>query len=141
MTPSQQYSYAVGRRKSSTAIVKLFPRGSGKFAVRQPNGKIQALVDYFGGNVHLLDNAMAPFFAIDKNLHKQFDAEIVISGGWISWQSDAIKLGFSRSLIISNPQHRLTLKPLRMLKRDGRIKERKKPGLKKARKAPTRSKR
>ncbi len=89
----------------------------------------------------MLDNAMSPFYGIDKDLHKKYDAEIVIRGGGISGQSDAIRLGFARSLILSSPDFRKTLKPLGHLKRDDRIKERKKPGLKKARKAPTRSKR
>ena len=89
----------------------------------------------------MLDNALAPFYAIDKNLHKQYDAEIVIRGGGISGQSDSIRLGFARALILSSPDNRQTLKPLGLLKRDGRVKERKKPGLKKARKAPTWSKR
>jgi small subunit ribosomal protein S9 len=72
---------------------------------------------------------------------KQYDAEIIISGGGIAGQSNAIRLWFAKSLIESNPEWRLTLKPYGMLVRDARIKERKKPGLKKARKAPTWSKR
>ena len=75
------------------------------------------------------------------DLLKQFDADIKVIGGGIAGQSDAIKLAFARALIDYNPEWRLTLKPYGLLKRDPRIKERKKPGLKKARKAPTWSKR
>jgi small subunit ribosomal protein S9 len=72
---------------------------------------------------------------------KKFDAEITITGGGIAGQSDAIRLGFARALILHDADFRLTLKPYGLLKRDPRVKERKKPGLKKARKGPTWSKR
>ncbi len=138
---SKKYSYAVWRRKSSTAVVKLFKSWSGKFTVTKANGKQVSLQEYFGGNWYMFDNALRPFLVIDKNFHKGFDAEITIRGGWLAGQSDAIKLGFARSLIIEDEGIRPTLKSAGTLKRDGRIKERKKPGLKKARKAPTWSKR
>ena len=141
MAEARQYNYAVGRRKSSTAVIKLYPNGKGTFTVRLSSGKTLPLKDYFGGNTYMMDNVLSPFYAIDKNFHKKYDAEIVIRGGGMSGQSDAIRLGFSRALTLSSPDFRLTLKPLGFLKRDGRIKERKKPGLKKARKAPTWSKR
>jgi small subunit ribosomal protein S9 len=89
----------------------------------------------------LYENAVMPLLVLGKEYITQFDAEIVIRGGWIAGQSDAIKLGFARALINWNAELRTTLKPYGLLKRDPRIKERKKPGLKKARKAPTRSKR
>lgn len=100
-----------------------------------------SLADYFGGNVYLLDTALAGFYAIDKDLFKKYDADISVSGGGIAWQADALKLAFSRALKEWSPDHRSVLKPLGLLKRDGRIKERKKPWLKKARKSPTWSKR
>lgn len=138
---TKKYAYAVWRRKSSTAVVKLFKNGSGKFTVTKANGNKVSLKEYFGGNRYMFDNALRPFLVMDKNLHKGFDAEITIRGGWLAWQSDAIKLGFARSLILEDETMRPTLKGAGTLKRDGRIKERKKPGLKKARKAPTWSKR
>ena len=76
----------------------------------------------------------------ELNLNK-FDAEIKIVGWGIAGQSDAIRLAFSRALVEWNSDLRPTLKPHGLLKRDPRVKERKKPGLKKARKAPTWSKR
>jgi small subunit ribosomal protein S9 len=89
----------------------------------------------------MLDNALRPFLTMDKNLHKGYDAEITIRWGGLAGQSDAIKLGFARALIVNDEGMRPTLKWAGTLKRDGRVKERKKPGLKKARKAPTWSKR
>jgi small subunit ribosomal protein S9 len=139
--PKQDYFYAVGRRKSSTAVVKLFPKGSGKFTVTQTNGTSSTVEEYFGGNWYMLDNLYAPFHTIDKKYMNDFDAEITIRGGGLAGQSDAIKLGFARALVAYNPELRQSLKPHGHLKRDGRIKERKKPGLRGARKRPTWSKR
>ncbi len=138
---AKEYNYAVGRRKETSAVVKLFPKGKGKFNTRKANGKELELKEYFGGNTHLYENAIMPLLVLGKEYVTQFDAEIVIRGGGISGQSDAIKLWFARALINWNAELRTTLKPYGLLKRDPRIKERKKPGLKKARKAPTRSKR
>lgn len=97
--------------------------------------------EYFGGNWYMLDNLYAPFHVIDKKYMNDFDAEITIRGGGLAGQSDAIKLAFARSLVAYNPELRQLLKPHGHLKRDGRIKERKKPGLRGARKRPTWSKR
>ncbi len=135
-----QYNYSVGRRKESTATVKLYPQGTGNHTVTY-NGKTKTLKEYFGGAHYLLENALTPFAILGGDVIKQYDAEIIISGGGIAGQSNAIRLWFAKSLIESNPEWRLTLKPYGMLVRDARIKERKKPGLKKARKAPTWSKR
>jgi small subunit ribosomal protein S9 len=89
----------------------------------------------------LIENSLFPFSVIGDGTQKKFDAIIVASGGGLMGQSDAIRLAFSRALIKSKEEWRLTLKPQGLLKRDPRIKERKKPGLKKARKAPQWSKR
>lgn len=135
-----QYNYSVGRRKESTAVVKLFPQGSGNHTITH-NGKKKTLKEYFWGAHYLLENALTPFSILGGDVVKQYDAEITVSGGGIAGQSNAIRLGFAKALIESNPEWRLALKPYGMLVRDARIKERKKPGLKKARKAPTWSKR
>lgn len=135
-----QYNYSVGRRKESTAVVKLYPQGSGNYTITH-NGKKQTLKEYFGGALYLVDNAFTPFAIIGGDVLKQYDADITVTGGGVAGQSNAIRLGFAKALIESNPEWRLTLKPYGMLARDSRIKERKKPGLKKARKAPTWSKR
>lgn len=138
---NKEYFSAVGRRKESTAVVKLFPKGTGNLIVKSASEKERTLQEYFGGNLYLLQNALLPFETLGKGVSNQFDAEITVKWGWIAGQADAIKLGISRALIIRNTDSRLTLKPFWLLKRDPRIKERKKPGLKKARKRPTWSKR
>lgn len=137
----KEYNYALWRRKESAAVVKLFSNGSGKITVKTPNIESISLKDYFGGNKHLYANAISAFEKLGKDFINKFDAEISVHGGWISGQADAIKLGLSRALIDFDADLRPTLKPYGLLRRDARIKERKKPGLKKARKAPTWSKR
>jgi len=138
---AKEYNYAVGRRKETSAVLKLFPKGKGDFKVKTSNGTEKSLKEYFGGNTHLYDNAVSPLTTLGRDYLKDFDAEITIRWGWISGQSDAIKLAFARALIDYNTDLRTQLKPFGLLKRDPRIKERKKPWLKKARKAPTWSKR
>ena len=138
---NREYTNAVGRRKETTATVKLYAKGAGNILVKTVTGKEHTLADYFGGNVYLYKNAVLPFTTLGNDVLKKFDAEIKIVGGGIAGQSDAIKLAFSRALVEWNSDLRPTLKPHGLLKRDPRVKERKKPGLKKARKAPTWSKR
>ena len=137
----KEYTYAIGRRKETTAVVKLFGKGVGNFVIKTSNGSQKDLKTYFGGNTYLFDAALSPLTTLGTNYLKQFDMEINVHGGGISGHADAIKLGLARALIEWNSEFRLTLKPYGLLKRDSRIKERKKPGLKKARKAPTWSKR
>ena len=138
---NREYTNAVGRRKETTVTVKLYAKGAGNILVKTVTGKEYTLADYFGGNVYLYKNAVLPFTTLGNDVLKKFDAEIKIVGGGIAGQSDAIKLAFSRALVEWNSDLRPTLKPHGLLKRDPRIKERKNPGLKKARKAPTWSKR
>jgi len=138
---NKEYNYAIGRRKETSAVVKLYAKGTGNFQLTTANGVQKSLQEYFGGNLYLLENALAPFTTLGADMAGKFDATIKVAGGGISGQADAIKLGFARALIDWNPEFRLTLKPYGLLKRDPRIKERKKPGLKKARKSPTWSKR
>ncbi len=138
---NKEYTYAIGRRKETTAIVKLFAQWSGKFTVKTSNGSQKSMADYFGGNLYLLEAALSPLNTLGADYLKKFDADIIINGWGIAGQADAIKLGFARALIGWDPDLRPTLKPYGLLKRDPRIKERKKPGLKKARKGPTWSKR
>ena len=138
---NKEYTYAIGRRKETTAVVKLFWQGNGSYTIKTSNGSQKPLADYFGGNLYLLDAALSPFKTLGPDYIKKFDADIVVSGWGIAGQADAIKLGFARALIEWDPDLRVTLKPYGLLKRDPRIKERKKPGLKKARKGPTWSKR
>ncbi len=138
---NREYTNAVGRRKETTATVKLYAKGAWNYLVKTASGKEYSLADYFGWNVYLYQNAIQPFTTLGSDVVKKFDAEIKIVGGGIAWQSDAIRLAFSRALVEWNSDLRPSLKPHGLLKRDPRVKERKKPGLKKARKAPTWSKR
>lgn len=137
----QQYYYAVWRRKTSTATIKLFAKWTGKFSVRTSNDSEKELKEYFGGAQHFIDAALSPISILGPEYLNKFDGEIVIRWGGTSWQADAIKLALARAIIERNSELRATLKPQWVLKRDPRRKERKKPGLKKARKAPTWSKR
>ncbi len=129
---SKQYFYSVGKRKTAIARVKLFEGGSGDMLVNEQKAK-----EYLTGAQ--IENALAPLALIEKK--KEFDIEVKVIGGGKSAQSDAIRLGISRALLLIDPDLRTTLKREGYLRRDARIKERKKPGLKRARKAPQFSKR
>lgn len=123
--------YGTGRRKEAVARVRLIP-GTGKFTV---NGK-DALA-YFGRQ-QLVDAAMAPFRVTDTQGH--FDIVARCNGGGISGQSGAVRLGVARALLEAG-DYRPELKKAGFLTRDARAVERKKYGLKKARKRPQFSKR
>ncbi|WP_283169833.1 30S ribosomal protein S9 [Curtanaerobium respiraculi] len=123
--------YGTGRRKNAIARVRLVP-GSGKVTV---NGK-DALA-YFGRQ-QLVDNAIAPFKVTDTEGH--FDVIALLNGGGVSGQSGALRHGISRALL-SAGEYRAELKKAGFLTRDSRMVERKKYGLKKARKRPQFSKR
>jgi small subunit ribosomal protein S9 len=130
---SVQYYEGVGRRKESTARVRLMA-GSGRFIVNEKNGE-----DYFTrlGDVQAI---MAPLQAAGEN-PSQLDVTVVVKGGGVTGQTEAVQLGLARALLLMNPDLRSTLRKGGFLTRDPRVKERKKPGLKRARKAPTYTKR
>ena len=131
-TDKRQHYYSVGKRKTAIARVRLFDDGSGKVTV---NGfKLQ---EYFSGVQ--IENAIAPLALIEKK--QAFDVEAIVIGGGKAAQSGAVRLGISRALLLHDPDLRPTLKHEGYLRRDARIKERKKPGLKRARRAPQFSKR
>lgn len=124
---------AVGRRKQAIARVRITP-GSGTFTV---NGR--TLAEYFPNKLHqqLIND---PFKVLD--LLGSYDVIARITGGGPSGQAGALRLGIARSLnLIDEENNRATLKKAGFLSRDARVKERKKAGLKKARKAPQFSKR
>jgi small subunit ribosomal protein S9 len=123
---------AVGRRKASVARV-FISKGKGKVTI---NGK--DIKDYF--SVEFLRNKIAEPLAATETTGN-FDFIVNVSGGGIKGQAEAIQLGISRALLLIDEEHRLALKPLRMLKRDARVVERKKPGFRKARKKEQFSKR
>lgn len=122
----QDYFYALGRRKSATARVRL----SGGKGVITINGK--PATDYFSGSEFLLNELNQPFALLDKE--KQFDVSVVVAGGGPSGQADAIRLGIAKTLVLVNEDYKSTLKRADLLSRDSREKERKKFGLKGARK-------
>lgn len=120
-----------GRRKEAVARVRLIP-GTGKVVV---NGR--DALNYFGRQ-QLVDNALAPFRVTDTVDH--FDVFVNCDGGGINGQSGAIRLGIARALLTAG-EYRADLKKAGFLTRDARAVERKKYGLKKARKRPQFSKR
>lgn len=119
------YFYALGRRKSATARVRL-QNGKGNIVV---NGK--PVLEYLDGSEYLLNELKKPFAVIEKDT---FDVSVVVSGGGVAGQVDAIRLGIAKSLAAMNEDLKGTLKRAELLGRDPREKERKKFGLKKARK-------
>lgn len=120
------YFYGLGRRKSATARVRL-TSGKGQVTI---NGKSAA--EYFADSKTLLARMQEPFIALD-NVNK-FDVSAVVSGGGHEGQADAIRLGISKALVVLNEDFKSTLKRADLLSRDSREKERKKFGLKGARK-------
>ena len=120
-----------GRRKNAVARVRLVP-GTGKVTVNGRDGK-----EYFGREA-LLDYAKTPFKVTDTQ--DQFDVIALCDGGGISGQSGALRLGIARALLNAG-DYRADLKKAGFLTRDARVVERKKYGLKKARRAPQFSKR
>lgn len=125
---AKKYFYAVGRRKSSIATIRLYPQGKGSVLINQKN-----LQDYFPHEIHQL-NLLLPLTT--TSLLNKFDLEVRVKGGGLTGQSDAIKLGIARALLLWNKDLRPVVKTHGLLTRDSRVKERKKPGLKRARRAP-----
>jgi len=129
----QKDTIGVGRRKRATARVFLVP-GEGNIVINKIPGE-----KYLQYNVTYLNTIWAPLKEV--NLDKQFDIVVLVKGGGLTGQTEAIQLGVARLLCKMNPENRPVLKPFGFLTRDARIKERKKYGLRKARKAPQYSKR
>ena len=123
---------STGRRKGAVARVRLTP-GDGGFTV---NGR--SVDDYFPTRVHRMV-ARGPLTAIERE--RDYDVAVTIRGGGISGQAGAVRLGIARALVELDPELRAQLKAEGFLRRDAREKERRKYGLKKARKAPQYSKR
>ena len=128
-----EYFEGVGRRKESTARVRVMS-GAGKFTV---NDKEAA--DFFTRSGDL-ENILKPFAAIGQE-RNAYDVTVVVSGGGVTGQTSAVTLGLSRALLKVNSEWNSAMRKAGLLTRDARVKERKKPGLKRARKAPTYTKR
>lgn len=128
-----QYYEGIGRRKESTARVRIIS-GSGNFVI---NGK--ALDEYFP-RLGDKEKILTPL-DITGESRGQLDVSVLVKGGGVTGQSEAVKLGLARALIKMIPDYQPILRKAGHLTRDPREKERKKPGLKRARKAPTYTKR
>jgi small subunit ribosomal protein S9 len=128
-----QYYEGIGRRKESTARVRVMS-GSGNFIVNE-----KPLDGYFNrlGDMQAI---LAPIEAAGEN-REALDVTVVVKGGGVTGQTSAVQLGVARALVKMNPDLRPVMRKGGFLTRDARIKERKKPGLKRARKAPTYTKR
>lgn len=124
---ASNYFYALGRRKSATARIRLL-NGKGNIVI---NGK--AAADYFENSKTLLAELQRPFAALEIEPTK-FDVTVVVSGGGHAGQADAIRLGIAKSLVLLNEDYKGTLRRADLLGRDPREKERKKFGLRGARK-------
>jgi small subunit ribosomal protein S9 len=128
-----QYHEAVGRRKESTARVRVM-EGSGTFVVNE-----KAANAYFTRMGDLQD-ILRPFAVVGEDVSK-YDISVKVRGGGVAGQTEAVRLGVARALQALNANWTAALRKYGLLTRDAREKERKKPGLKKARKAPTYTKR
>jgi len=129
----QAYHYAAGRRKTAIARVRLYP-GSGQIVV---NGK--PAPDYFGGRLIHQASLTEPLRVV--GMTDRFDVSVRVVGGGVSGQAGAIRHGIARALLKVDEELRPVLKRAKLLTRDARVKERKKVGLKRARKAPQYTKR
>ncbi len=129
----QKNNIGVGKRKRSVARVFLVP-GQGNLLINKTNGD-----KYLQYNDTYLNTVWSPLEKL--SLEKQFDIVAIVNGGGLTGQSQAIQLGIARLLCKMDQKNRAILKPFGFLTRDSRIKERKKYGLRKARKAPQYSKR
>ena len=128
-----QYYEGVGRRKAASARVRITAGGTGNVIINDKDGS-----DYLPrpGDVDIL---LEPLTLLGQA--KSYDVSVHVNGGGISGQRDAILLGLARALVKVDEQSKGQLRDAGYMTRDARVKERKKPGLKRARKAPTYTKR
>ncbi len=128
-----KYAYGLGRRKSATARARLY-KGKGSITINDKPAS-----EYLSGNSTMLAEVTDPLALVNKQ--KEFDVTIRVSGGGLAGQVDAIKLAIAKALTVDHSDLRTTLKKAELLKRDPREKERKKYGLRSARKREQYSKR
>ena len=129
---AEQYYEGIGRRKASTARVRVMS-GTGEFTVNE-----KTLEEFFTrpGDIETI---LGPLETVGRR--NSLDVSVLVKGGGVTGQSDAVKLGVARALLKLDPDLKPALRKSGFLTRDPREKERKKPGLKRARKAPTYTKR
>jgi small subunit ribosomal protein S9 len=133
MNTEKIISYGIGRRKEAIAQV-ILTSGTGDLIINEKSGTL-----YLQNNLSYLQKINNPFLLL--GIEKQFNIKIKTAGGGLTGQTDAITLGIARALTKLDLKNRSILKTAGLLTRDARIKERRKYGLKKARKAPQFSKR
>lgn len=133
MTEKARYHYGTGRRKTAVARVRMYP-GKGTITV---NGK--TVPEYFGGRSNHHAALETPLRL--TNTTGRYDIVVKVVGGGVSGQVGAVRHGIARALVRSDEELRPVLKRAKLLTRDARVKERKKVGLKRARKAPQYTKR
>lgn len=127
------YIKSIGRRKAAIATVRFFFGGSGKITINE-----KVFEDYFPTAL-LQQTVLAPLE--QTHTREQFNIVVHVRGGGVTGQAESVRLGIARSLILINPELRTTLKKLGFLRRDARVRERKKYGLRSARRAPQWAKR
>jgi small subunit ribosomal protein S9 len=132
-TERPAYYYGTGRRKSAVARVRLYP-GNGQMIINSKSPE-----DYFGGR-GLYQQMIQQPLALTDNAGK-YNITVKVLGGGVTGQAGAVRHGLARALIQADVNFRSVLKKAGLLSRDARVKERKKPGLKRARKAPQYTKR
>jgi small subunit ribosomal protein S9 len=129
---TEHYHYGLGRRKSSVARVRLYP-GTGNVII---NGKpAEAVIP----RESLRMDMLSPLTLTENS--RAFNVQVVAAGGGVSGWAGAIRQGIARALVVADESYRPALRTEGLLTRDSRVKERKKPGLKRARKAPQYTKR
>jgi small subunit ribosomal protein S9 len=128
-----QYYEGVGRRKQSIARVRIM-NGSGLFTVNEKDAPA-----YFN-RLGDLESVLAVLKAAGQDA-KSYDISVKVLGGGVTGQTDSVQLGLARAMVKMNPENVSAMRKGGFLTRDARVKERKKPGLKRARKAPTYTKR
>lgn len=130
---SEKYFSGIGRRKSATASIRLYPQKRGTEKPYDLTVNKKDYLTYFP-LVKLQEVSVSPLNVL--NLQNRFKITVLTAGGGIAAQAEAVRLGIARTLIAINPLFKKPLKRAGFLTRDPRKKERKKPGLKKARRAP-----
>jgi small subunit ribosomal protein S9 len=129
----QQYYEGIGRRKTSTARVRLYVGGTGNFVVNDKAGQ-----EYFSREQ---DYKRLMEVLASTGTEGRYNVSAHVNGGGVTGQADAVRMGLARALVRIDPGFREVLRRGGSLTRDARAKERKKPGLKRARKAPQYTKR
>jgi small subunit ribosomal protein S9 len=130
---AMRYYEGVGRRKAATARVRIYPGGDGNIVIND-----RPVDEYFSRMMDII-HLKEPLEV--TNMQDRYDISVLVKGGGIKGQAGAVRLGIARALLEADPELRPPLRRGGFLTRDARVKERKKPGLKKARKAPQYTKR